>query len=241
MKIALIGYGRMGQAIETIALERGHTISAKVNSENPIETVDLTNTDVAIEFSVPQTVVKNINRLLDKKIPVVVGTTGWNDSLNEISKRVESEDLSLLHASNFSVGVNLFFKLNEQLAKLMNPHSDYYVSMEEIHHTKKLDAPSGTAITLAEGVISNHKAVDNWSCPQHPTNNEFNGGVEINALRIPDVPGTHEIRYQSDIDTISIKHEAHSRKGFATGAVIAAEWLINKKGVYTMRDVLEIN
>lgn len=241
MKIALIGYGRMGQAIETIALERGHTISAKVNSENPIETVDLTDTDVAIEFSVPKTVVKNINTLLDKKIPVVVGTTGWNDSLNEISKRVESEDLSLLHASNFSVGVNLFFKLNEQLAKLMNPHSDYYVSMEEIHHTKKLDAPSGTAITLAEGVISNHKAVDNWNCPQHPTNNEFNGGIEINAQRIPDVPGTHEIRYQSDIDTISIKHEAHSRKGFATGAVIAAEWLINKKGVYTMRDVLEIN
>lgn len=241
MKIALIGYGRMGQAIETIALERGHTISAKVNSENPIESVDLTDTDVAIEFSVPQTVVKNINTLLDKKIPVVVGTTGWNDSLNEISKRVESEDLCLLHASNFSVGVNLFFKLNEQLAKLMNPHSDYYVSMEEIHHTKKLDAPSGTAITLAEEVISNHKAVDNWNCPQHPTNNDFNGGIEINALRIPDVPGTHEIRYQSDIDTISIKHEAHSRKGFATGAVIAAEWLINKKGVYTMRDVLEIN
>lgn len=241
MKIALIGYGRMGQAIETIALKRGHSISAKVNSENPIESVDLTDTDVAIEFSVPQTVVKNINILLDKKIPVVVGTTGWNDSLEEISNRVESNNLSLLHASNFSVGVNLFFKLNEQLAKLMNPHSDYYVSMEEIHHTKKLDAPSGTAITLAEGVIANHKAVDNWNCPQHPTNNEFNGGVEINALRVPDVPGTHEIRYQSDIDTISIKHKAHSRKGFATGAVIAAEWLINKKGVYTMRDVLEIN
>lgn len=241
MRIALIGYGRMGQAIETIAIERGHTITTKVNSNNPIETVNLDNTDVAIEFSVPQSVVKNINILLDKNIPVVVGTTGWNDSLPKISKRVELEKLSLLHASNFSVGVNLFFKLNEQLAKLMNPHSDYYVSMEEVHHTKKLDAPSGTAITLAEGVIRNHKAVTNWTCPQHPIHHEFNGGVEINALRIPDVPGTHKIRYQSAIDTISIKHEAHSRKGFASGAVIAAEWLINKKGVYTMRDVLEIN
>lgn len=240
MNIALIGYGKMGKVIEKIAISRGHKISAVINSANPIESVDFSNTDIAIDFSTPATVVEHIHFMLDLKIPLVVGTTGWNDQLAEISKKTNQTNGALLHASNFSIGVNLFFKLNEQLAKLMNNHKDYYVNMEEIHHTEKLDAPSGTAISLAEGIIQNHEAVEDWSCPQHPNKNEFNGGVEITAIREPEVRGTHLVRYNSEIDTITIKHEAHNRDGFASGAVVAAEWLINKTGVYTMKDVLNL-
>lgn len=240
MKIGLVGYGKMGKEIEKVLLERGHEVSVIVNSKNPIEQADFSNTDVVIEFSTPKAVLKNLHFLIEKKIPAVVGTTGWNDELESISNKVEKNQTALLHASNFSVGVNLFFKLNEYLAQLMNPHKDYYVSMEEIHHTQKLDAPSGTAITLAEGVIENHDAVDNWNCPQSESKKEFNGGVEITALREEDVKGVHEISYTSNIDKITINHEAFNRKGFATGSVLAAEWLVNKKGVFTMRDVLNI-
>lgn len=240
MNIALIGYGKMGKAIHQIAEERGHTITAIVDLENPIEKADFSNTDVAIEFSVPHQALKHIQFLLNKGIKTVVGTTGWNDHLPEVRDLVKSTEGGLVYASNFSVGVNLFMQLNEYLAQLMNPHKDYYVSMEEIHHTQKLDAPSGTAISLAEGIIQNHEAVNNWSCPQHPTKSEFNGGVEIQAVREPEVPGTHTVNYSSDIDTISITHQAHSRKGFATGSIVAAEWLIGKKGLFTMRDVLKI-
>jgi len=240
MNIALIGYGKMGKSIEKLAIERGHSIVAYVDQEHPIETVDLSNTDVAIEFSTPTKVLDHIQFLIQKKIPTVVGTTGWNDELEFVTNKVKEHDGALLYASNFSIGVNLFFELNKKLAQLMAHQSDYYVSMKESHHTEKLDAPSGTAITLAEDIISNHPAVSGWSCPQHPTKNEFNGGIEIEALRIPEVPGNHTIIYNSEIDEISISHQAKSRKGFALGAIIAAEWIINKHGVHTMRDVLKL-
>lgn len=240
MNIGLVGYGKMGKEIEKVALERGHEISVIVNSKNPITQADFSATDIIIDFSTPAVVKENIHFLLDHNIPSVIGTTGWNDSLVEITQKVKELNGSLIHASNFSIGVNLFFQLNEQLAKIMNPHKEYYVSMEEIHHTEKLDAPSGTAITLAEGVINNHEYVDNWNCPQSDQNKEFNGGLEITALREKDVKGVHKICYSSPIDKISIEHEAFSRKGFALGSVVAAEWLLNKKGIFTMRDVLNI-
>lgn len=240
MNIALIGYGKMGKSIEKLALERGHSIGVYVDKAHPIETVDLTEIDVAIEFSAPSKALDHIQFLIKHNIPTVVGTTGWNDHLAIVTKLVEEHKGALLHASNFSVGVNLFFELNKKLAELMADQPAYYVSMEEIHHTEKLDAPSGTAITLAEGIISKHPAVSDWSCPQHPNKNEFNGGVEIKAIREPEVPGTHTIKYDSDIDEISISHQAKSRKGFALGALIAAEWILNKQGVYTMRDVLKL-
>jgi 4-hydroxy-tetrahydrodipicolinate reductase len=240
MRIALVGYGKMGKEIEKIALERGHTIAAKITSSNPLEKQNTNDFDVAIDFSTPSAVLSNIHFLVDHKVPSVIGTTGWNDSLLEVKERVKSNDTVLLHASNFSVGVNLFFKLNQMLAKLMNQHSEYDVSMEEIHHTEKLDAPSGTAITLAESIIENHKLYEDWKCPQ-VLKKEANGKViNIDAIRKPDVKGTHSIYYKSAIDTISIKHEAHNRKGFALGAILAAEWIIDKKGVYTMKDVLNI-
>jgi 4-hydroxy-tetrahydrodipicolinate reductase len=241
MKLALIGYGKMGKAIEQIALERGHEIIAIVNSQHPIESVDFSDVDVAIEFSTPTSVLQHIHFLLENKIPCVIGTTGWNDQLEEISIKTKHLQGALLHASNFSIGVNLFFKLNEVLATLMNGNSDYKAEMEEIHHTQKLDAPSGTAITLAEGIINHHPAYNDWNCPQSEKNHTSNSSVCIAAIREPGVPGTHSIRYSSPIDTITITHEAHNRMGFATGAIIAAEWLKGKQGVFTMRDVLNIH
>lgn len=241
MNIALVGYGKMGKAIEVIAKKRNHTIKTICNSKHPIETADFSDVDVAIEFSTPEQAIKHIRFLADKNIPIVVGTTGWNDQLESISEAVEKKKGALLYASNFSVGVNLFFKLNNYLAKLMNNHPHYYASMQEVHHTEKLDAPSGTAITLAEGIIQGHEAISNWSCPQHPTQNEFNGGIEIEAIRKSGVFGIHQINYSSPIDEIQIKHKANNRDGFAEGAVIAAEWLQKKEGVYTMDDVLNFN
>jgi 4-hydroxy-tetrahydrodipicolinate reductase len=240
MRLGLVGYGKMGKEIEQAAIERGHEISVIVNSQNPIDQADFSHTDAVIEFSTPHVVKSNIHFLLDNNIPCVVGTTGWNDTLQEITQKVLATNGAMVYASNFSIGVNLFFKLNEQLAQLMNPHKDYYVSMEEVHHTQKLDAPSGTAITLAEGIIENHDSVADWSCPQGETKKEFNGGVEITAIREEDVKGIHKICYSSSIDKISIEHEAFTRKGFAVGAVVAAEWLADKKGIFTMRDVLTI-
>lgn len=240
MKIALVGYGKMGKEIEKVALDRGHSIAARITSSKPLESQDISAIDVAIDFSTPSTVLSNIHFLVDHKIPSVIGTTGWNDSLTEVKERVKTNDTVLLHASNFSVGVNLFFKLNQMLAKLMNQNSDYDISMEEIHHIEKLDAPSGTAITLAEGIIENHQLYQDWKCPQGLKTNANGKAINIEAIREPDVKGTHSIYYTSEIDTISIKHEAHNRKGFALGAVLAAEWIMDKKGVYTMKDVLNI-
>ena len=233
MKIAILGYGKMGKTIEKLALQKGHTIVAKTtkNSENiPIDEVD-----VAIEFSSPNAAVTNIKFCLENNIPIVSGTTGWLENYNEMVKLCEKCNGSFLYASNFSIGVNLFFNINEYVSKLMAPWKEYRVSIEEIHHTEKKDAPSGTAITLAEGIINNSDKKD-WKL-----NSESNNKININAQRIDDVKGTHIINYKTKIDTISLKHEAHSREGFAKGAILAAEWLQKRKGVYTMKDVLGIN
>lgn len=239
MKIALIGYGKMGKAIEEIALERGHTISAKVTTANPIEQCDLSQSDCAIEFSNPNSVLHHIDFCLDKQLPVVVGTTAWNESLPVVTQKVKASNGALLHASNFSVGVNILFEINKQLAKIMNHQPSYTVKIDEIHHLQKLDAPSGTAITIADGIMSEHKKYSSWILGEEEAPNAKDSELPIISFREPDVPGTHIISYQSDIDTIQLSHEAHNRKGFALGAVLAAEYLHNKKGVFTMSDVLK--
>lgn len=242
MNIALVGYGKMGKSIEKIARERGHTISLVVNSKHPIEQADFSQVDVAIEFSTPSLALHHIHFFLDHNIPCVVGTTGWHEHLEEIREKALMRNAALLHASNFSIGVNLFFKINEEMAKLMGTQSDYKVTMEEIHHTQKLDAPSGTAISLAQGIIDHHEHYTNWNCLQNLENKQpaTDKTISIDAVRLPDVPGTHKIEYTSPIDTITIAHQAHNRLGFAKGAVIGAEWLLYKHGVFTMRDVLTI-
>ena len=232
MKIALLGYGRMGQAIEQIAISRGHDIVIKTSSNTGY---NIKEADVAIDFSIPDAAFNNISNCLNNDVPVISGTTGWLDKYNDAVSLCEKNKGAFIYASNFSLGVNIFFELNEILAKMMTKLDDYKVDIEEIHHTKKLDAPSGTAITLAEGVIKNHSQYSNWKLDESTENT-----LPITAKRIPDVPGTHIITYKSDIDTIKIEHEAHSRQGFALGAVIAAEWIIGKTGVFTMKDVLNI-
>tara|TARA_R110002072_G_scaffold1587_1_gene13223 strand:+ start:17146 stop:17847 length:702 start_codon:yes stop_codon:yes gene_type:complete len=232
MKIALLGYGKMGKTIERLASGKGHTVVFKSSSNSSEGDIELA--DVAIEFSTPETAVANLKKCFELNIPVVSGTTGWLEHYDEIIKLCEQRNGSFLYASNFSVGVNLFFNLNRYLAKLMQPWDEYKVSIEEIHHTEKKDAPSGTAITIAEGIIEN-SAKKTW-------NLDAKSEEEINivAKRIADVKGTHIVSYDSEIDKIEIKHEAHSRDGFAIGAIIAAQWLQNKKGVHTMKDVLGI-
>jgi len=236
MKIGLIGYGKMGQAIETIALERGHEITARVNRDHPIHEVNWEDVDVAIEFTQPDLAVQHMEICMKNHTPIVVGTTAWQQDLPKVNQLVSNLNGSLLHASNFSVGVNIFFEINRKLAEIMNRHPEYTVSMEEIHHVQKLDAPSGTAVSLANDIIMSHDAYSTW---QLSTDNIVNKAISINAVREPNVPGTHEVSYTSEIDTIRIEHIAHNRKGFALGAVLAAEFLFGKKGVYTMKDVLK--
>ncbi len=233
MKIALLGYGKMGKVIERIALERGHKIVLKKDHDSSFE--GLENADVAIDFSVPDSAVENISECFNKDIPVISGTTGWLADYPKMVELCNAKNGSFIYGSNFSLGVNVFFELNEYLAKMMANLKQYKVSMEEIHHTQKLDAPSGTAITLAEGVIK-HTDYANWTL-ETPISNE----IHIEAKRIENIPGTHSIFYDSEVDQIEIKHTAHSREGFALGAVIAAEWLVGKKGVFTMKDVLGLN
>ncbi|MAY82818.1 MAG: 4-hydroxy-tetrahydrodipicolinate reductase [Flavobacteriales bacterium] len=238
MKIAIIGYGKMGKAIEAIALERGHEIPLKLGSENANDfDMDLlASCDVAIEFSRPESAAKNIEKCIQASVPVVVGTTGWYDQYDRLSKAVKDANTALLAATNFSVGVNLFFALNKKLAELMSDQSDYKASMTEIHHLQKLDSPSGTAITLAEGLIENHPEYSKWV-------NEASSQSEVLPIiseREAEVPGTHIVKYESEIDSIEITHLAKSRKGFALGAVIAAEFLKDKEGIYNMKDVLNI-
>ena len=230
MKIALLGYGKMGKVIERIALERGHEVVLKKDQDTSFD--GLKNADVAIDFSVPDSAVANISECLNNGIPVISGTTGWLVDYPRMVELCNAKNGSFIYGSNFSLGVNVFFELNEYLAKMMANLKQYNVSMEEIHHTQKLDAPSGTAITLAEGVIKNTNYA-NWTL-ETPISNE----IHIDAKRIENVPGTHSIFYDSEVDQIEIKHTAHSREGFALGAVVAAEWLIGKKGVFTMKDVL---
>lgn len=234
MKIALLGYGKMGKVIEKIALDRGHEIVLKKSSSDSY--LGLENADVAIDFSVPASAVANISECLNKGIPVVSGTTGWLDEYPKMVALCENKNGSFIYGSNFSLGVNLFFELNSYLAKMMSKFKTYSVSMEEIHHTQKLDAPSGTAISLAKGIIENTDYTS-WTLDANPNEKE----LPIEALRIENVPGTHSIFYTSEVDTIEIKHTAHSREGFALGSVIAAEWLVGKKGVFKMKDVLDLN
>jgi len=231
MKIALLGYGRMGKTIEQFAVQRGHEIVLKVDENTT--SYDITLADVAIDFSIPSVAFNNISTCLKNNVPVVSGTTGWLDKFEEATQLCKQNKGGFIYASNFSLGVNIFFELNEYLAKMMKNLNQYQISMEEIHHTKKLDAPSGTAITLAEDIIK-HTDKKNWALDV--TNNE--NELPIVAKRIPDVPGTHSVEYKSAVDTIDIKHTAHSRDGFALGAVVAAEWLVGKTGVFTMKDVL---
>ena len=234
MKIALLGYGRMGKEIEKIAVSRGHEIVIKKDQG---DVVDITLADVAIDFSVPTSAFDNISLCLQNAVPVVSGTTGWLEKYEDAVELCNQNKGGFIYASNFSLGVNIFFEINKRLAKMMNQVSGYTTAIEEIHHTKKLDAPSGTAITLAEGIIDNSKKSD-WELDGDVNNESI---IPITAKRIPDVPGTHTISYDSLVDSIEIKHTAHSRKGFALGAVIAAEWIIGKSGVFSMKDVLNIS
>lgn len=232
MKIALLGYGKMGKVIERIALERGHEIVLKKDEHNTYD--GLSDADVSIDFSVPTAAVANISESFNAGVPVVSGTTGWLEHYDEMIALCNDKKGGFISSSNFSLGVNIFFGLNEYLAKIMAPFDSYKVTMEEIHHTQKLDAPSGTAISLAKGVIENSK-YSNWTMEQ-PNENE----IHIEAKRIGDVPGTHTVTYDSIVDNIEIKHTAHNREGFALGAVIAAEWLAGKQGVFSMKDVLNL-
>ena len=233
MKIALLGYGKMGKVIERIALERGHEIVLRKGQSDTFE--GLAQADVAIDFSVPAAAVTNISTCLNENIPVVSGTTGWLEQYDEMVRLCEAKNGTFLYGSNFSLGVNLFFELNEYLAKMMARFADVYkVSMEEIHHTQKLDSPSGTAISLAKGIIQ-HSDYESWTEDQAQENQ-----IHINAKRIENVPGTHSVFYQSEVDFIEIKHVAHNREGFALGSVLAAEWIQGKKGVFTMKDVLNL-
>lgn len=232
MRIALLGYGKMGKSIETIAVNRHHSISLKVSSHT--SEFDFSDTDVAIDFSVPTTAVTNIKRALDAGVPVISGTTGWLDQYDTMVDYCKEQNGTFLYASNFSLGVNLFFELNKKLSDLMSGFPEYKPEIEETHHIQKLDSPSGTAITLADQIID-VSPYNSWSLEKGNPN-----GIYINSIRTDNVPGTHEIIYNSDIDSISIKHTAHSRQGFAMGAVIAAEWIKDKKGVFSMKDVLNI-
>lgn len=237
MKIALFGYGKMGKEIEKTALQRGHEIILKIDAHTKYSDEDLKKADLAIEFSQPKSAVENILKCFSVDLPIVVGTTGWYDEYKKICEICKKENAGLLTATNFSIGVNLFFQLNSYLAKLMKNHSNYRPSIEETHHTEKKDAPSGTAITLAEGFLRENHSYSSWELEKASYNNTF----PIISHRIENVPGTHTIKYSSDIDDIEITHTAHNRKGFALGAVVAAEFLVGKKGIFNMQDVLKIN
>lgn len=239
MNIAILGYGKMGKIIEKMAEERGHSVVLRVGREG-FEDDQLKEVDAAIDFSLPSVAYDNIRRCILNNVPVVSGTTGWLDKKPEIESLAKERDGSFLYASNFSLGVNLFFALNEQLAKLMDGHDSYRPSMVEVHHTQKLDAPSGTAITLAEGAIAHLSNVKDWKLVDHLNSSET-GVLPIRADRIDPTPGTHIINYSSEIDDIEIKHTAHNRNGFALGAVIAAEYLVQNPGIKTMKDVLGLN
>ena len=239
MNIALIGYGKMGKAIETIAIERGHTVSLKIDISNldQFTTANLLQCDVAIEFTGPETAAENITRCLNAGVPVICGSTGWLHQIEVVTNLCKEVDGALLYASNFSIGVNLFFELNEHLARLMNNYPAYDVSIEEIHHTQKKDAPSGTAISIADQLLEINSHKKKWvnrlaEIPQE---------LSIISKRIDPAAGTHSVKYSSAIDDIEIIHTAHSRQGFATGAVLAAEFIQHKKGIYGMKDVLGLS
>ncbi len=233
MKIALLGYGKMGKVIEEIAISRGHEVTLKIDMDSP--PYDIKTVDVAIDFSTPSSAVENISIALNNGVPIISGTTGWLAKMDTVKELCDHKKGAFIYASNFSLGVNIFFELNKYLAKMMKNLNDYNVDLEEIHHTQKQDAPSGTAITLAEGILENSN-YDTWGlAPLYDSSK-----LAITAKRIDDVPGTHTVKYDSTVDSISLTHTAHTRKGFGLGAVVAAEWIIGKTGVFTMNDVLNI-
>ncbi len=232
MKIALFGYGKMGKMIEQLAIQRGHEIIEKIDVDS--KNVDFSKMDVAIDFSMPNAAFDNIKSCLENRVPIISGTTGWLSRYEEAATLCKKMQGALIYASNFSLGVNVFFELNRQLAKMMAALEQYKVGMEETHHNQKLDAPSGTAITLAEGIIQNTPYED-WKLGKAD-----NHEIAITSKRIGTVPGTHIVQYSSEVDSLEIKHTAHNREGFALGAVIAAEWIIGKTGVFSMKDVLNL-
>ena len=236
MKIAILGYGKMGQIIEKIAKERGHKILLKINQNNldQLNINNLKKADVVIDFSTPESARTNIIQSIDANTPIISGTTGWLDDYKEVKNYCIENKGTFLYASNFSLGVNLFFELNKNLAKLMKKHQQYQIDLTEIHHSQKLDTPSGTAISLAEQIITESEIKNKWTLVSENSDEE----LKIDAQRKGNITGTHSVNYRSETDSISIKHEAHSRDGFALGAVIAAEWIISKKGVFSMHDVL---
>jgi len=236
MKIAIIGYGKMGKEVEKLILESSDSISFRIRSSNKqeIENINPTNTDVAIEFTTPDSAYQNIETLLKKGIPIVCGTTAWLNRLDEAKELAKKNNTALFYAPNYSLGVNLFFAVNEYMAKLMDQHDSYNLKIEEIHHTEKLDAPSGTAVRIAEDLIGQLKDKSSWVNNKDATPNE----IEIVSKRISGVPGTHTVSYQSEIDELSFSHVAHSRAGFAKGAVLAAKYIKDKKGYFQMKDLL---
>ncbi|MFZ4862598.1 4-hydroxy-tetrahydrodipicolinate reductase [Sphingobacterium sp. Mn56C] len=246
MKIILLGYGKMGQLIEKFALKRGHEVVLVVDANNreSITVADLQAADVAIDFSTPDAALSNISLCFEANLPIVVGTTGWYEHLQEVKETCLEANQALLYGSNFSIGVNIFFHINRLLAKAVDPYKQYDAQVEEIHHIHKLDAPSGTAITIAEGIIANNSSKDVW------VNQLVGEGEEIinkpnelliESLRIEEVPGTHTVVYSSEVDQIEFKHTAHNREGFALGAVVAAEWLFGKKGFYQVTEIFDFN
>ena len=237
MKIALIGYGKMGKEIENIALNRGHSIHLIIDLENAqdIQSDKFRECDVAIEFTRPSSVLSNIHEAFNAGIPIVTGTTGWHEELNSITEKCNAGNNALFHASNFSIGVNIFFAINEYAAKIMNKFSDYDVSMEESHHIHKLDAPSGTAISLANIITKNLDRKESWTLKQAKTEQ-----IPIQVIREGEITGIHKVHYISNVDTINLSHTAKNRTGFAMGAVLAAEFIYNKQGVFTMSDLLGI-
>lgn len=234
MKIALIGYGKMGKTIERIAIERGHEIVARIDSDNMADFDKVKDADVAIEFTRPESAVSNLSKCFDLGVPVVCGTTGWLAEYDNVVAACKNANGAFFYASNYSLGVNIFFEINRRLAALMNTTPQYDVKMTEVHHTQKLDAPSGTAITLAKDILANISRKKAWICNEEGTPAD----LVITAERTDPAPGTHIVTYDSAVDTIEITHTAHSREGFALGAVMAAEWIKGKKGVFSMRDLL---
>jgi len=236
MKVALLGYGKMGKVIEPILLERGHHVVLKANSTHPASVENVKDCDIAIEISQPHLALHHIQLCFEAHVPVVVGTTGWYDQLENVRAMAAAQQQKLLYATNFSIGVQLTFQLNNVLAKWMNALPQYQPEIEEIHHTAKLDAPSGTGITLAEGILENLDRKNHWV--NHASHNE--NELPLTSIRTENVPGTHTVTYVSPVDSIAIQHTAHNRQGFALGAVLAAEWLIGQPtGMYTMQDFLK--
>ncbi|MGN0003234.1 MAG: 4-hydroxy-tetrahydrodipicolinate reductase [Sphingobacterium composti] len=246
MKIVILGYGKMGQLIEKFALKRGHEIALVVDAHNreTLTAEDLADADIAIDFSTPDAALENISLCFEADLPLVVGTTGWYEHLQEVKETCLEANQSLLYGSNFSIGVNIFFHINRLLAKAVSPYQQYDVQVEEIHHIHKLDAPSGTAITIAEGIIDNSEIKKSWVNQVVGSDEEIvnqPNELLIESLRIEEVPGTHTVLYSSEVDQIEFKHTAHNRDGFALGAVVAAEWLYGKKGFYQVTEIFDFN